>query len=301
MKKFFTREAKIGLLVIVALGLLYFGINYLKGINLFKPTKYFYVQYDRIDGVVKTSPVLINGYKIGHVSNIDFDYTKNAPITLEISVDKHLIVPKGSYAELYETGMLGDKAIQLVLTDNPDIHQIGDTLPGKTSGGLIGEIVNSLLPPIQKVIPQVDSTLLALCKVIESGAVENSMKNIETTTQELASMSQSLKKIVHTDVPVIMNDVSTVTQNLSKVTTDLSKVDLEKTLISLNETLANLQLASSKFNEKTNTVGLLLNDPSLYLNLNATMDSSNKLLIDLKENPKRYIHFSVFGAKKEKK
>ncbi|HOR41224.1 MAG TPA: MCE family protein, partial [Paludibacteraceae bacterium] len=87
----------------------------------------------------------------------------------------------------------------------------------------------------------------------------------------------------------------------SKVTTDLSKVDLEKTLISLNETLANLQLASSKFNEKSNTVGLLLNDPSLYLNLNATMDSSNKLLIDLKENPKRYIHFSVFGAKKEKK
>lgn len=298
MRKIFNREAKIGLLVIVAIGLLYFGINYLKGINIFKPTKYYYVQYDKIDGVVKTSPVFINGFKVGLVSNIEFDYTKNAPIVLEISVDKDLIVPQGSYAELYETGLLGDKAIQLVLSSNTDIHQIGDTLPGTTSAGLMGAIVESLLPPIEKILPQIDSTLLALRKVIESGEVRNSMKNIETTTKELALMSQSLKKIVNTDVPVIMKDVSTVTQNLSKVSTDLSKVDLEATLLSLNETLNNLQLASTKFNDKSNTVGLLLNDPSLYLNLNATMDSSNKLLIDLKENPKRYIHFSVFGSKK---
>ncbi len=301
MNKFFTKETKIGLMVVVAIGLLYFGINYLKGINLFKPTTYFYVQYDRIDGIVKTSPVMINGFKVGHVSNIYFDYKSSAPITLELSVDKHLVLPKGTYAELYETGMLGDKAIQLVLATNNNFHQVGDTLPGKTSGGLMAEIVGSIMPPIEKLIPQIDSTLLALRKVIESKEVANSLQNLETTTKELSLMSLSLKKVVNNDLPTIMSDVSAITENLNKVTSDLSKVDLQATMASLNATLSNLQLASEKFKQKDNTVGLLLNDPSLYLNLSATMDSSNKLLIDLKENPKRYIHFSVFGSKASKK
>ena len=296
-KKIFTKEAKIGLLVVVSIGLLYFGVNYLKGVNIFKPDKYFYAQYNRIDGIVKTSQVMINGYKVGHISNIYFDYTKEAPITLEITVDKDLVVPKGTIAQIYETGMLGDKAIQLILSNSSEVHAIGDTLQSETSQGLVGEIVGSLMPPIQRLVPQIDSTLYALRKLLENGSIEKSLNNIESTTTQLEGMSKSLKKIVNNDVPVISSDVSTITKNLNKVSSDLSKTDFYATMQTLNQTLDNLKLASNKLNQNDNTMGLLLNDKSLYLNLNSTMDNANKLVIDLKENPKRYVHFSVFGKK----
>ena len=127
MKKIFSREVKIGIVVIIAIGMLYFGLNYLKGVNIFKPDTYFYAKYDRVDGIVKTTHVYVNGFQVGHVSDIIFDYTKEAPIVLEITVDKNLVIPVGTVAEMYDTGLMGDKAIQLKLGKSSDVHTTGDT------------------------------------------------------------------------------------------------------------------------------------------------------------------------------
>ncbi len=299
-KKFWNRETKIGLAVACAIAMLYFGINFLKGINIFTPNSVFYVQYDRVDGIVKTSHVLINGYQVGHVSDIRFDYTKEAPITLELTVDKQLVVPKGTIAEVYETGLLGDKAIQLRLGRSNEICQYGDTLEGTITGGMLANIAGELVPPIKEMIPTVDSTIRAIKNVIESEKVNNILTNTEGATKNLKIASAKLNTVLDKDVPPIMADAKRITSNLDKITTDVSKADLKRTLDEVNTTINNLKLVTNKFNTTDNTIGLLLNDKQLYYHIDSIAFNANALVVDLKENPKRYVHFSLFGAKDKK-
>lgn len=300
IKKFWNRETKIGLAVACAIAMLYFGVNFLKGINIFNPSSVFYVKYDRVDGLVQTSHVLINGYQVGHVSDIQFDYTKEAPIIIELTVDKKLVVPKGTVAEVYETGLLGDKAIQLRLGHGTEICQYGDTLEGAVSQGLIGQVVSELVPPIEAMIPTIDSTIRSVKNIVESEKVQNILTNTEGATKNLKDVSVKLNKVVDNDIPPILSDAKRITTNLDKITTDISKVDLEQTLQEVHKTIDNLKLLTNKFNSTDNTVGLLLNDKALYTHIDSIALNTNALVVDLKANPKRYVHFSIFGAKDKK-
>ncbi len=291
-KKFINREVKIGIVVIVAIGMLYFGLNYLKGVNIFKPDTYFYAKYDRVDGVAKTTPVFVNGFQVGHVSEIIFDYTKEAPITLEITVDKKLVIPVGTVAEVYDSGLMGDKAIQLKLGKSSDLHTTGDTLLSSTQNGMIAGIVEQILPPIMELVPSIDSTINALKNVIESPEIKTLIKNADATMANLKNSTGKLDGVIDT-VQYICND-------LSGVTNSLNKVNWDSTLVSLEGTLANLKSTTDKFNSTDNSIGALLNDKSLYIGLDSTVNSANALLMDLKANPKRYVHFSVFGSKEKK-
>jgi phospholipid/cholesterol/gamma-HCH transport system substrate-binding protein len=295
-KKFISREVKIGIIVIIAIGMLYFGLNYLKGINIFKPDTYFYAKYDRVDGIVKTTHVYVNGFQVGHVSDIIFDYTKEAPIVLEITVDKKLVIPVGTVAEVYDTGLMGDKAIQLKLGKSSDVHTTGDTLATSISNGLIAGIVEQIVPPIKDLIPTIDSTITVLQNTLSSPEIKNIIVNADATMANLKKTSESLEK----DVPAIMSNVNNVCNDLSNVTTAFKKVDWEKTLGSVESTLVNLKATTDKFNSTDNSLGALLNDKALYAGLDSTVNSANALLIDLKANPKRYVHFSVFGSKEKK-
>lgn len=295
-KKFISREVKIGIVVIIGLGMLYFGLNYLKGVNIFKPETYFYAQYERIDGVVKTTHVYVNGYQVGHVSDIIFDYTKEAPITLEITVDKKLVVPVGTIAEVYDTGLMGDKAIQLRLGKSAETHQPGDTLSSSVSNGLIAGIVEQIVPPIKDLIPTIDSTISVLQNTLSSPEIKNIIKNADATMVNLKKTSESLEK----DVPAILKNVNNICNDLSNATGAFKKVDWEKTLGSLESTMANLKSTTDKINSTDNSIGALLNDKGLYNQLDSTVHSANALLMDLKANPKRYVHFSVFGKKESK-
>ena len=292
MKKLFSREVKIGVVVVVAIGMLYFGLNYLKGVNIFKPDTYFYAQYERVDGIVKTTPVLVNGFQVGHVSDIIFDYTKEAPIVLEITVDKKLVIPVGTVAEVYDSGLMGDKAIQLKLGKNSEVHTTGDTLLSGTQNGLIAGIVDKILPPILELVPSIDSTIIALKNVVESPEVKSLIQNADATMANLKRSTGKLDGVIDT-VQYICNDLSTVTKSLDKV-------DWDSTMVSIESTLANLKTTTDKFNSTDNTLGALLNDKELYTDLDSTVNSANALLMDLKANPKRYVHFSVFGAKEKK-
>lgn len=291
-KKFISREVKIGIIVVIAIGMLYFGLNYLKGINIFKPDTYFYAKYDRVDGVVKTTHVYVNGFQVGHVSDIIFDYSKEAPIVLEITVDKKLVIPVGTVAEVYDTGLMGDKAIQLRLGKSSEVHSTGDTLLSSTQNGLIAGIVDKILPPIMQLVPSIDSTIVALKNVVESPEVKSLLQNADATMANLKRSTGKLDGVIDT-VQYICNDLSGVTKSLDKV-------DWDSTMVSIETTLENLKSTTDKFNSTDNSIGALLNDKALYTNLDSTVNSANALLMDLKANPKRYVHFSVFGAKEKK-
>lgn len=291
-KKFISREVKIGIVVIIAIGMLYFGLNYLKGVNIFKPDTYFYAKYDRVDGIVKTTHVYVNGFQVGHISDIIFDYSKEAPIVLEITVDKKLLVPVGTVAEVYDTGLMGDKAIQLKLGNSSQYHVAGDTLRSATQNGLIAGIVDQILPPIMELVPSIDSTVIALKNVIESPEIKSLLKNADATMANLKHSTGKLDSVIDT-VQYICND-------LSGVTNSLNKVNWDSTMVSLAGTLTNLKTTTDKFNSTDNSIGALLNDKALYVSLDSTVNSANALLMDLKANPKRYVHFSVFGSKDKK-
>ncbi|MBR3871651.1 MAG: MCE family protein [Paludibacteraceae bacterium] len=291
-KKFISREVKIGIVVIIAIGMLYFGLNYLKGVNIFKPDTYFYAKYDRVDGIVKTTHVYVNGFQVGHISDIIFDYSKEAPIVLEITVDKKLLVPVGTVAEVYDTGLMGDKAIQLKLGNSSQYHVAGDTLRSATQNGLIAGIVDQILPPIMEIVPSIDSTVIALKNVIESPEIKSLLKNADATMANLKHSTGKLDSVIDT-VQYICND-------LSGVTNSLNKVNWDSTMVSLEGTLTNLKTTTDKFNSTDNSIGALLNDKALYVSLDSTVNSANALLMDLKANPKRYVHFSVFGSKDKK-
>ena len=297
MKKFkLSREVKIGIVVIVALGMLYFGLNYLKGINIFQPTTYFYAQYERVDGIVPTTPVMINGYQVGHVSEIIFDYTKEAPITLQITVDNKLVVPKGTIAEVYDTGLMGDKAIQLRLGYSDQFMQPGDTLRTGIQNGLMAAVTDALVEPVKAMMPQLDSTLKAINQTVNSERIENIIADLETSMANIKSMSATLKN----NVPGTLAKVDTIATNFATVSDELAAVQWDSTLNNIETLIANLEYVSNQFKSSDNSLGALLNDKDLYQNLDSTVQSANALLIDLKENPKRYVHFSVFGSKEKK-
>jgi phospholipid/cholesterol/gamma-HCH transport system substrate-binding protein len=297
MKKFkLSREVKIGIVVIVALGMLYFGLNYLKGINIFQPTTYFYAQYERVDGIVPTTPVMINGYQVGHVSEIIFDYTKEAPITLQITVDNKLVVPKGTIAEVYDTGLMGDKAIQLRLGYSDQLMQPGDTLRTGIQNGLMAAVTDALVEPVKAMMPQLDSTLKAINQTVNSERIENIIADLEASMANIKSMSTDLKN----NVPGTLAKVDTIATNFAAVSDEIAAVQWDSTLNNIEALIANLEYVSNQFKSTDNSLGALLNDKDLYQNLDSTVQSANALLIDLKENPKRYVHFSVFGSKEKK-
>lgn len=291
-----SRETKIGIVVVVAIAMLYFGLNYLKGINIFQSTTYFYAQYDRVDGIAATTPVMINGYQVGHVSDIIFDYTKEAPITLKITVDKKLVVPQGTIAEVYDTGLMGDKAIQLCLGKGNNLAQTGDTLPTRIQGGLMAAVTEALVEPIKAMMPQLDSTLQTLNHSLDSERIEAIIADAQATMANVKSLTASLNQ----SVPATMNKVNHIATNFGEVSDELKAVQWDSTLQNIEKVVANLESVSNQLKSNENTLGALLNDKDLYQNLDSTVQSANALLMDLKANPKRYVHFSVFGSKDKK-
>ena len=295
-----SREVKIGIVVIIAIGMLYFGLNYLKGINIFQPTSYFYAQYERVDGIVPTTPVMINGYQVGHVSEIVFDYTKEAPITLLITVDNKLVVPQGTVAEVYDTGLMGDKAIQLKLGKSKELMQPGDTMKTSVQGGLMGAVTEALIEPIKAMMPQLDSTLNAVKNIVQSQQIQAIMTNTANATQSLQNASARLDAMMVNDIQVAIKDIRNIAANFSTVSNEISAVQWDSTLQNVESIVANLERVTNQVKSTDNSLGALLNDKELYQNLDSTVQSANALLIDLKENPKRYVHFSVFGSKDKK-
>jgi len=301
-KIYFTREVKVGIMAIVAIFVLYFGLNFLKGIDIFTPVSNYYATYENIGGLVPSSPVYVKGFKVGQVEEVKYDFSKQQSFVIRISVSNDIQLPKGTIVELYDDGLMGGKAIQLVyapVNASQSMYVTGDTIDSHIGIGLMGQLTGDLMPKIESISTQADSLIRSVRVLVENKDLNKSLASIERTTADLAVSSSELKKMMKNDVPHILSDVNILTTDFKQISGNLKKIDFAATFASINHTIANLNLVSDKLNSSDGTIGMLLNNKDLYINLSNTASSADKLLVDLQKNPKRYVHFSLFGGKKE--
>ena len=291
------KEFKIGIAAIVALIILFIGINYLKGINMFKSESYYHVDYTEVNGLALSSPVYANGFKVGLVRDIQYNFNKPGHITVGIDMDDNIKIPVGSKAELV-TEMLGTVKMNLIMNygENQTIAP-GDTIEGYANNGIMAKAEKDLLPQMEKMMPKLDSILSSLNKILADPAIGNTLKNTEQITASLNQTSSHLQRLMSNDIPKLTGNVTAITEDLKVISRNLKGIDYAGTFNKIDETLKNVYALTDKLNKKDNTIGLLLNDPELYNNLNATSENAASLLKDLQENPKRYVHFSLFGRK----
>jgi len=294
MKKYFSREVIIGIIALISLAILYFGINYLKGVNLFKPTNHYFVKFNDVTDLQKASPVYINGFKIGVVTDIEYDFSRPGNIVALISLDKSMRVRSGSYVEL-TSSLTAGASLHIMLNDYvTTYYQIGDTLEGRARVGPMDVLSRTIVPQMADIMPKIDSILTGLNEIINHPALKQSLVTIERTTASLQASTVNLNRMLNGDMPVILNNFRTVSSDFTEVSSGLKSLDLTTTYNSINATLGNIENMTNQLNSKDNSLGLLLKDRTLYDNLNTTTENASNLLLDFKQNPKRYVHFSVF-------
>lgn len=284
-----------GVAGVIALLMAVFGLHYLKGINLFKPSSYYYVSYANINGLAKSSPVYADGFRVGIVRDIYYDYEHPGHVTVEVEMDTDMRVPMGSKAELV-TEMLGTVKMNLLLANNMrEAYQVGDTIPGVVNNGLMDVVGQTLMP----MVPKLDSILCSLNQLLSDPNIKETLKSTRQTMANLEATSAQLRNLMAHDVPQLTGKLNRIGENFVVISDQLKGIDFAATFTKVDETMANLKGVTEQLGRKDNTIGLLLHDPSLYQSLNATGANAAALLLDLKEHPKRYVHFSLFG-KKEK-
>jgi phospholipid/cholesterol/gamma-HCH transport system substrate-binding protein len=304
--KFFSNEVKIALVAIVGIALLFFGMNFLKGMSVFSSDKSYYIKFKDISGLSRSNPIYADGYQVGVVKEINYDYDGNGDIVVKFDVDNDLRIPKGSSAEIV-SDLMGNVKMNLLLANNPrERVEPGDTIQGQINEGMMGA-VRTMLPAVKQLIPKIDSILTSVNALLADPALAHSLHNVQAITDNLNTTSRSLNALmaqVNGRVPGMMNKADyalgkagTTLDNTSRLTANLASIDVASTMAKVDQTLANVQQVTDKLNGKEGTLGLLMNDDRLYHRLNNTVGSADSLLIDLKAHPKRYVHFSLFGKK----
>lgn len=284
----------IGLVVIISIILLYIGINFLKGINLFQPVNHYYITCSNVKDVTVSTPVYVDGFKVGLVRSLSYDYATTGKIMIEISLEKSMRITKGSYVSIEKTLLSGAELHIHLNTYVDEYVNSGATLEGRMPDDLMTTVQERILPQIADLIPALDSILYGLQVLVNHPALSQSLAHLEQTTAHLETSSRQLDRLLGKDVPVIAGNLKTTTDNFVQLSGELKNLNLTGSVNSLNATLYNLNATTTKLNSTDNSLGLLLNDTLVYRNLNLTLENASGLLIDLKQNPKRYVHFSLF-------
>ena len=292
-----SREVKIGLTGIVALVVLFIIINFLQGSSLFTTQDTYYINFRNAKALAKSSPVYADGYNVGIVSNIHYDYDHpGSGVIVEIAVEHGMRVPAGTVAVLDEA-MLGGCTLNLLMGNSPvERFAPGDTLPSEANNGLMSRAAE-LLPKLEQTMAKVDTLLTTLNTVASDPNIQAILANANELTANLGQTSRSLNQLLEKDVPAMTTTFNQAGQNVVALTDSLRQLDLAATLAKVNGVVSNVDQMTARLNSKDNNVGLLLNDTTLYGNLTRTTLDAARLLEDLKAHPKRYVHFSVFGKK----
>lgn len=292
--KRYSKELIIGLSVLIAALVLFFGINYLKGVNLFKAANYYYVSYTNVNGLSVSAPVTINGFKVGQVRDITYEYDNPGHVLVEIAIDRQLKVPEGSKA-IIEGSLLGTPSIILEFSQSKSVHKIGSRLIGEVQPSMLDGMSDELMPRVADVFPKIDTLLSSVNSLVSDSALLMSVKRLDAITANLQATTEYLNRTL-ASMPATMKTVDGVANNLDSITADLAvmseelkKLPLQETMNNVNELTANVNAITRKMNEPDNSVGLLLNDRELYDHLNGVAGGLDSIMVDLKQNPKRYI------------
>lgn len=301
LSKYITREVKIGVLFIVSAALLFFVLNFLKGVNIFNPTNYYLASYSDIDGLTESCPVFIRGHKVGQISKIEYDFTKEKPFIITLDINKDIQLPKGTTSDLIDNGLMGGKAIALTYAPYTGVFQErGDMLISQVTENMVTKISNSLIPKIDHLLSTTDSLINSVRRITDGKQMQNSLTSIERATADFEVSSEELRKVMKNNVPKIMTNVQTASADFAVIGQNVKKIDFQKTVNNIDSTMAELNTAANKINTNEGSLGLLINDKTLYNNLKNVSFNADQLMIDLKQNPKRYVHFSVFPYKEKK-
>lgn len=305
--KFLTKEVRIALMAIVAIILLFIGINFLKGINVFKASNTYYVKFHNINGLAVSNPVYANGYPVGIVRTIDYDYSRTDNVTVGIELDKAMRVPCGTRAEL-EAELMGGVKMTLILGPNPTQNlSPGDSIEGGMHIGSLNKL-EAMLPAVEQLIPKLDSILTNINRLTADPALAQTLHNTAALTANLKAASAQIDGMMKNDVPGLVDKLDRIGSNVETLSGNLSRIDVDGTMQQVSTTLNGVQqltnnlvgttnLLNDRLNSRDNTLGLFLNDRSVYDRLNSTMGNADSLMLDLRMRPKRYVHFSIFGRK----
>lgn len=293
------KEFIIGLCVIIAGVILFVGIDYLKGINLFNPTNSYYLECDDVSGLALQAPVTINGYKVGQVRDISYDYEKGGKIKVLLAVNDKLHLPEGSYAEKASTLISGDY-INIVMGDGPGKIPSGNPIPVCMSKGLMDAVSQDIMPSVGKILPHIDSLINNLNALVADPALIGSIQRLDGITENVLAVTQGLNGTVSRDLPPIMRNANRITYkldsvsyNLMALSKNLKELPLQGTIENVNQITENLTHFSRQLNDKNSTLGMLTSDPELYNRINRVAADVDSLIVDIKKNPKRYISIKL--------
>lgn len=291
-----SKEVKIGIAFAVAIFLLYYGISFLKGFNIFKSSNTYMVVFDDVSGLTQATPVTLNGFQIGLVSSMKMDPKNPSRIITYLNMDKGVKIPKGSKMSL-DVSMLGSATI--IMERNPYTTENlsnSDTIIGIRKKGML-DAAGAMVPQVQNLLPKIDSILIGINTLVNSPALTQSLSDVNQITKELAKSTRQLNIMMATlnkDVPVITGNISNMSNDLTGLTKQLKQIDIASTYKSVDSTMKNIEHLSSKISSKEGSLGLLLNDRNLYDSINSTINNASLLLKDIRENPSRYINVKVF-------
>ena len=312
-----ANETKVGILAAFSIALLIIGYNFLKGNAIFSSETVLYARYSHVDGLAVSKPVLINGFQIGRVDKLQLQSDGSILATLKIKGKYE--IPTNSIEYLESTDLLGSKAIVMQLGNGNVFAQDGDTLNANVSKGLL-ETVEPVQKKAEVIIAKMDSILTSVNTILNPNFQKNVDKSFNSIASTLASLEATSKKVdnlvgaegsrisaILANVEAISNNlkqnnqkISSILNNVNSITDQVAASNFKQTIDNANKAMLDLQTIVSKINEGQGTLGLLVNDTKMYENLNNASKNLDNLMIDLKANPKRYVHFSVFGGGNKK-
>ncbi|MDI9339148.1 MAG: MlaD family protein [Sediminibacterium sp.] len=320
-----SKEFKIGMVVIVAIAAFLWGLFFLKGSNLFSHKYYLYAVYPKIDGLIEANPLLVNGYKIGQVNKISLVKRDSGyAVLVKFLLTEDVQIPKHSVAKAVSSDLLGSKAVEVIYGISSEYMQSGDTLVAETEESL-KQSVDKRIAPLQakaeNLISSIDSVMTVVNAVLNKKTRDNLDKSFESVRKAILSLEQTAYKMddligsEKVKISSILSHLNGITSNLDKngqkidniitnfsnLSDSLAKAQLKEAIANADKSLQELNILLAKINQGQGTLGKLAKNDSLYNNLNKSSEDLDKLLKDLRVNPERYIHFSVFGRKEKAK
>ena len=304
--KILSKELRIGMLVVISIVVLVWGINYLKGSNLFDSSRTLYALYGNIGGLQEGSSITVNGFKVGVVKKISLLTDKNYSLLVALSIEENINIPSNSVSKIVNEDIMGSKGISLVLGDSNINAEQGDTLASDMDRSLKEEVNKQILPlknKAEQLIGSIDSIVTVITSVLSKDARESLTKSLVSLDNTFTTMSQTMTKVnkivdqnderissIIKNLEANNDEITNILKNFSELSDDIAKSNIKTTLASLNE-------ISKKISDSEGSLGMFINDKDLYLNLEKSSKELEALIIDIKLNPKRYVGFSVLGGK----